>query len=89
MPYRQCGVVRVAVWSLWLTVGVLARAAGFNHWMVTEDGKIEFQVCMCWGNNQVVCICENVHLCTKQALKASVGHTHIHVHTHTCTHIHL
>ena len=44
MAGKRCAV---ALFYLWMLLGgdTLARAAGFTHWLVTEEGKIEFQVC--------------------------------------------
>ena len=43
MAGKRC---EVALCYLWMILGgeALARAAGFTHWLVTEEGKIEFQV---------------------------------------------
>lgn len=45
MQGAHSGVVMVVLWLMGMLVGVPARSASFNHWLVTEEGKIEFQVC--------------------------------------------
>jgi tetratricopeptide (TPR) repeat protein len=41
-----CGNGALALWYVCIVLGgdTLARAAGFTHWLVTEEGKIEFQI---------------------------------------------
>ena len=32
------------MWLVLIVVGLLRRSEAFNHWIVTEEGKIEYQV---------------------------------------------